>query len=345
MDRNYRTVLYLIVIFLWLWLLFLQYSTAVPAGNTYGDPNRARQESRIVWYTNIPASDAQPLANAFEKKYSIKVEIVRGGSEALISKLTIESRSERYFADIFEFQVYTIPYLKGNGLIVPFCSSETKFYPPEHKDDSCYWTDAAASYLVPVYNTGKISRENLPERWEDFIDPMWKNEISTSAHVVLYQGLIQRWGKERAREYIKNLSQNGVNWVTGQASQSVLPMVVAGETSFGIISHNLVESLRKNNAPLEWLHSISPIVSNMQVVSLARNAPHPEAAKLFIDFLLSKKGQEIKQSQFRVSGRVDLPFPVERIDRRKLDVVVVQPEKSLNEYLALQKEFLEIIGQ
>ena len=76
MDRNYRTVLYLIVIFLWLWLLFLQYSTAVPAGNTYGDPNRARQESRIVWYTNIPASDAQPLANAFEKKYSIKVEIV-----------------------------------------------------------------------------------------------------------------------------------------------------------------------------------------------------------------------------------------------------------------------------
>lgn len=308
------------------------------------DVASARQESEVVWYTNIPMTDAKMLADAFESEYPfLKVKIVGGDSERLATRLAAETKYGMHLSDVHEFQIYTIPYLKEENLIEPYCSLEAKFYLHGHKDEECFWTDASGSWLTPAYNTEKISQKDLPQLWEDFLAPKFKKQISTPAHGVLYQGLIQRWGIEKTREYFNKLAQNTVNLALLGASQGILPRLTAGDISIAFMSHNLVEVQKEKGAPIDWISAIQPIVSNMQVVSLSRNAPHPESAKLFIDFLLSKKGQEIKQKQYRVSGRRDMPCPFKKVDCGKLDVVVVQPAESSAEFKKIQDEFREII--
>lgn len=334
--------------------LFSVFAVLVLGGTPFGfaqDAAKTGPQGTITWYTNIPHNDASALADAFEKEYPLlKMDIITGNGEVLISRLIMETRAGKHYADVTEFSAALVPLLKENHLIEPYCSPEVKFYPPEHKDKECYWTDAGASYKVIVYNTQNVVGNDIPKGWKNLLNPRWKIQggisriaLPTSNMLTIYPGLIHRWGNKRARIYVEGLVEQGVTWqLRGQA---VMPMLVAEEVSLASVSHNLVETQKKKGAPVEWVKTAQPIISQMQIVSLTRNAPHPEAAKLFIDFLLSKKGQEIKQRQYHVSGRGDMPCPLQNVDCRKLDVLVVQPEKSSAAFEKMRGEFRKIIWQ
>lgn len=325
--------------------LFLALLVMVSAANSQ-DIAKNKQEGEVVWYTNIPRGDVQELADAFERVYPhLKMKSFVAEAGFLVERLTIEMKSNKHLSDIIELPADKVPALKDNDLIELYCSPESKLYRPEHKDRDCYWTDAGASYKVPAYNTQQITGNSIPKDWGDFLDPRWKNQISlpVSNMLIIYPGFIQRWGREKARKYLTRLVENGVVWEV--RGQSILPKLVAGEISLTSVSHNLIEAQKKKGAPVDWVNTARPIVSQMQVVSLSRKAPNREAARLFIDFLLSKKGQEIKMQQARISGRSDMSCPLKKVDCRKLDVLVVQPPRSLADFLEIQNELRKIIRQ
>jgi iron(III) transport system substrate-binding protein len=287
-----------------LWILF----SGVTAWAAESDDRKklmalAQKEGNLVFYTSMDAGDARSLTEAFQKKYPfIKTDLFRGGREAVFSRFSLERKAGRFVTDVVSVGEFHVLEMKKQGLISRYASPEAQAFPQDFRDPQGYWTCVYLTVSVLAYNTGKVKADELPRRYEDLLNPKWKKRMALDANEERWvPGLIQSMGRDKAVGFLKALAQQEIYIRRGRSLLTQL--LLAGEFDVQIVAYwHEVNRLMRKKAPIGWV-GIEPAVTGAPQLSLVDRAPNPNAARLFIDFVLSAEGQGMIAKLGRVAAR------------------------------------------
>jgi iron(III) transport system substrate-binding protein len=301
----------------------------------------AKKEGKLVWYTSMAIDTSRPLLDAFLKRYPfIKEDLVRLGEEQLLNRILTESRAGKSFFDVVSSS--GIQLLAGRNFLSPYASAEAQAYADELRDREHRWTAVYNNNLVPVYNTKMLSEREAPRDYPDLLDPKWKGKmLMDSTDYDWYGTLAVAWGREAALRYMQRLAQQAPAWRRGHGL--VAQLIAAGEVPLGWAYSFRVERMKTEGAPIDWVTSFNPTVTTINGVGLGAKASAPNAGKLFIDFILSKRGQEMVREMRRVPSRGDVKPLAPKMDQSKLKLKLVPPEVSANSD-RYAEEFRKIFG-
>ena len=297
---------------------------------------KAREEGSLTLYTSMATTESALLAQAFEKKFGVKVQLWRALSENVLQRALTEARGHRRTMDVVETNAPEVEALAREQVIAQFDSPHVADLPawavPSHRR----WFSDRANLWVTGYNTAKIKREELPGTLEGFADPAWKGRLSLEATDDDWMyGVINYMGEERGREFFRRLSALKPEMRKGHIL--VAQLVAAGELSvcLTIYSGN-GDSIKSKGGPIDWA-PIEPLIGRPQALALAKAAPHPHAALLFADFILSPQGMKLLNDLGRV--------PSSRTQKTLLDqhkYVMIDPVKWAEEAPRWQKLWNEL---
>jgi iron(III) transport system substrate-binding protein len=301
----------------------------------------AKKEGNVAWYTSMNVNESKPLVDEFEKQYSfVKVDLFRSSGEKVLNRVATETRAGRWAFDVVG--ISEIGTLIEQKLISPYSSPESKAYLKELKDPQGYWNAVYINYYIPGYNTRMVSEQDAPKRWEDFLDPKWKDKISIDPEdYPWYVTLLAAWGKEKTDNYMRALAKQNIQWRKGHAL--IAQLMAAGEFPLAIVYAHRMEADKKKGAPVEWVNTVEPVVASVNSVGLSAKPSHPNAARLFVDFILSKKSQERIRSFSRVPARGDVEPPYPKMNQKNLKLRVV-PHDTATRYNEYVRDFRAIFG-
>ena len=276
----------------------------------------ARKEGEVVWYTTqIISQLVRPVTAAFEKKYpGIKVRSTRANASETAVKILNESRAGRLQADVFDGTTTVVP-LKAEGYVMQWLPDAAKEYPPEVKDPEGYWIANNLFVITPGFNTSLIPRGKEPRTLQDLLNPALRGKMAwngfpTSSGVGGFIGtILTEMGQEKGMAYLRQLSKQNIANLRGSARE-VLDQVIGGEYSLAlqIFNHHAVISAKKG-APVDWI-PMEPATVTLSTVSVLKNAPRPNAAKLFVDFIISREGQEVFRRADYITAHPGVPSSV-----------------------------------
>jgi iron(III) transport system substrate-binding protein len=258
----------------------------------------ATREGQVVFYSAMIVNQMlRPLTAAFGKKYPfVKMSYWRADSEELLPKLSAEARAGKVVADLFEGSGGG-EIAVAAGLTQPFYSPALADYPDAYRDPKAELAPTRLSYFGLAYNTRQVPAERVPKTYLDLLDPQWKGRMAwpyaTTGRYLFLINLRLAWGEERALAYFKKLAeQKIVNFASGSA-RTLVDRVIAGEypIALNIYAHHPLISAAKG-APVNTA-LLDPVPSAAGTISLIKDAPHPHAAMLLMDFILSREGQKI----------------------------------------------------
>jgi iron(III) transport system substrate-binding protein len=197
------------------------------------------------------------------------------------------------------------------GFMQRFYSPHLAEYPAELKDAKGFWGSTNVYFMTLGYNTRTVKAAELPKTYEDLLNPRWKGQMmwSTSRGSGAPQfigNIFVSMGQEAGKAYLQKLKQQNIAKSTASARQ-ILDMVIAGEYPIAIQIFNHHAYISKvAGAPVDW-QPLEPVTATNNTIGVAKNAPHPYAAMLFIDFVLSRQGQKVFQASNYLPAHPDVP--------------------------------------
>lgn len=253
---------------------------------------RARQEGTLSLYTSMAPTESGPLAEAFEKKTGVKVNVWRTLSDGVVQRVLSEARAKRHVVDVIETNGPEMESLAREQVLAPFHSPYLADLPAEIIPKHGLWVPDRLNFFVVAYNTHKVKAADLPKTYEGFLDPKWKGRISLEATDSEWMaGVIKTWGEARGMAYFQKLAAMKPDMRKGHVLLAQL--IASGEVDVGLTAyHANAQSFKKRGAPVDWA-PVEPVIARAQGLGLARNAPHPNAALLFTDYMLSPEAQEM----------------------------------------------------
>ena len=302
----------------------------------------AKQEGKVSYYTTMTLSQSKKVVDRFQQKYPfIQPELFRGGGDEVLNRIQNEARGNFYAWDVVSTRGDSVLTLMDSKLITPYRSPESKFIDRDMVDDDGYWTAYYVNPYVLGYNTNLVKKEDVPKTYEQLLDPKWKGRkisIDDSAYGLL-AGLIRAWGKEKAVDYFKKLAAQEPVVMRGNTNRVQLAM--AGEYPLIIAYAPTLQRETSLGHPMDWV-PLEPVPVQVNPMMLAAKAPHPNAGKLFMDFLLSKEGQKMLVGFRRIPVREDVdPDPPRLFKGYKR--IVEHPEDYKN-FAQTIKLYQEIFG-
>jgi len=283
----------------------------------------AKREGMVVVYTSLAPTESGPLAQAFEKKYGIKVELWRALSDKVVQRAVSEARAKRFAVDVIETNGPELEMLSREKLLSPFFSPYLADMPPlpPHRQ----WVSDRLTFFVVGYNTDKVKRDELPQSYEGFVDPKWKGRIGIEATDAEWLAtLVKKWGQEKGMAYFRKLAEMRPDVRKGHVLLAEL--IATGEIPVGLTVYNYnAETLKRKGGPIEWV-PMEPVVARPQGIAVVKQAPHPHAALLFADFVISPEGQELFQSLGRNPASLKL-----KNNQHNFTYTMVDPATVLDE--------------
>ena len=272
----------------------------------------AKKEGKVMFYTGLIVDQVvRPLKQAFEKEYPyLQVEFFRGNSERIAQRVLAEYQAKRYDVDLISGSAATTM-VKQAGYMQRFYSPHLAEYPAELKDAKGFWGTTNVYFMTLGYNSRMVKAAEVPKTYEDLLHPRWKGQMiwSTSSGSGAPQfigNLLLTMGEEKGKAYIQKLKSQNIAKSTASARQ-ILDLVIAGEypLAIQIFNHHAYIS-KQAGAPVEW-QPLEPVTATINTVGLARHAPRPYASMLFLDFLLSKRGQKVVQLSNYLPSHPEMP--------------------------------------
>ncbi len=242
---------------------------------------------------------------AFRQKYPfVAVDVFRGGSSDVTTRATEEYSAKRYAVDVLEANTFVGP-LKDNHVVRKFWSPELASYPDTSKDADGISVAVRESPRGFGFNTKAISKGQAPKTWADLLDPKWKGKMTLGGDETLTR-YIGFWLETQGGEsYIQKLAAQNPR-VVHVSIRALADQVASGEVPLSpTINKAHVQAIQAKGGAIDW---VAPDVVDSLVAqaALASQPPHPNAALLFLDFLLSKEGQQIYMKGNYDSARTDL---------------------------------------
>lgn len=295
----------------------------------------AKKEGEVVFYTGLLQNQlVRPLAQAFEAKYpGIKVVIAGGISMDLTLKILSEAKAGVYNADLNTPASFAA--LDKAGLIASYTPESARDYPAHLKSSEGKWTALVQYFFSLAVNTELVSEADTPKKLDDLLDPKWKGKIAWAAGLggggpaVYVAAVLDLLGEEKGRAFLQKLAkQEMVNIPSNQ--RVVMDQVIGGQFPLALQTfHHHAYISQQKKAPVKWVN-LSPVVSTVDSLILLKNAPHPNAAKLFLEFMLSPAGAKIVSDALYVpaSSAVKPIVPVVTADTSGHGPMVYSQEKQ-----------------
>ena len=288
---------------------------------------KAREEGTLLLYTSMSTSESGLLAQAFGKKYGVKVQIWRNLSEAVVQRTVAEARARRHSVDVLETNAPEIESLAQEGLVASFFSPHfTNLHDyalPAHRK----WVSDRVNLFVVGYNTAKVKRDELPATYEGFADPKWKGKLGIEATDQEWLGaVIKHWGEDRGMAFFRRLAAQKPYLRKGHILLAQL--IAAGEIPVGLTAYSgNIDSIKDKGGPVDWV-AVEPLVGRPQALALATNAPHPHAALLFADFVLSPEGMTLLNAMGRVPTGKNVKTVMDTVKFTMIDAATVNAEQD-----------------
>jgi iron(III) transport system substrate-binding protein len=299
----------------------------------------AKKEGTLTLYTTIAEKDLPAIIKPFEQKYGIKVNVWRAGTDKVLQRAVTETQAKKYDVDAVHFGAPEMEALSREKILAPVNS-------PVHKDLQAgsvpahrQWAATILSVWVQAYNTGLVKKSELPRTYQDLLDPKWKGKLGIEvknddwfATVVYLLG-----GEQQGLKFFQDLvAKNGISPRHGHTL--LTNMVVSGEVPVALTVYNYMpEQAKKKGAPIDWF-VIEPAVARANAIGVTRNAPHPNAALLFYEYLLGPEGQKAMVSVDYVPTNTKVESPL-----KGLKIVQTDPVRSLDEQGKWSKLYEETI--
>ena len=321
--------------------LFLLFSQAdAQTGRLFEE---AKKEGEVVWYATVNIQTCQAVARGFEQRYpGVKVRLLRANSQQQLTRMVSEFNSKKYQADVIEINVQMISVLKAGGMLGKYASPESHSLPSGFKDPDDYW---ASNYFIAyctAYNTRLVPPGQVPKTLEDLLNPRWRGKIMVD--VTKPQWFIthlERMGKEKGMAYFEAL---GNQKLISQRGLSLLAqLLAAGEASLGLFTSTAsVEILRKAGAPVN-IAPISPIICSVDSIGITSHPPHPYAARLLVDFVLSEEGQRLIGENSNIPARPNVSHPfASALEKTSLYPTKPVPPEEYNRLFNLYRSTLHL---
>ena len=299
----------------------------------------ARREGEITIYTSAQTSDLGPVVEAFEKKYGIRANLWRAGSEVVLNRALQEARAGRHTVDVVETNGPELESMSREQILQAITSPHhADLIPPAIRPHG-EWVGTRLNVFVQAYNTKMVRKEDLPKTWEELLDPKWKGKLGIEAEDSDWlAGIFGELGEERGRKVFREIvAKNGISVRKGHTLLTQL--VASGEVPLSLTVYNYkAEQLRREGAPIDWF-TIGNAIARPNGVGVARHAPHPHAAVLFYDFELSEEGQRIIADREFVptSRKIDTPL-------NKVPMTFVDARVSIDEYDKWKNLYMSLFG-
>lgn len=258
------------------------------------DTAKAKQEGVANLYANITA--IEPIMDAFTAFTGVKGLYTRVSTAKFIATVLTEHAAGKLQADLLQGPLPVLEILKDKGVLTPYKSPSAVGYPEwATKDDTI--VQFAIEYVAPIYNKELVKAADVPKSYEDLTNKKWKDKIvmpDPSSHATTISWLV---GLKEAKifasdeawmAFVKGLAANKPMFVK---SFSPTPAPVeSGEKLIAISMPKYI--ITKAPAPLAWAN-VGPILGSPRGIAIAANAPHPNAARLMMDYWLSKESMNL----------------------------------------------------
>ncbi len=267
----------------------------------------AKVEKEVNWDTSLPLDDLAPVIKGFEDKYDgeIRVNVWRAQSKNISQRIIAESQAERFYFDVVETNGLDLEVLRLEKLLQrvqsPYQKDLITSAMPVHQE----WAGTRLNIFVQAYNTDQVDKKDLPKTYYDLLDPQWRGRLGIeSGDPEWFATIVEELGEQKGVELFKNLvSSNGLSVRTGHTL--LINLVVSGEIPLILTAYqSTVEKSKDKGAPIEWF-VIPPPVVRPNGVAISRKAPHPHAALLLYDFMLTE-AQDILRQRSRIPVRREM---------------------------------------
>jgi iron(III) transport system substrate-binding protein len=256
----------------------------------------AKKEGKVVFYTSIEVQVGEKIAKAFEAKYpGIDVQVERSGSERIFQRIGQEYTSKIYNCDVISTSDAAHFILwKRDGWLMPYVPEDVvKHFPKEQQEPDGAYAPWRVSLSVMGYNTKLVKPEDAPKAFADLLDPKWAGKI-VKAHPS-YSGTALTATFQIARDlgwdYLEKLAKQRVMQV--QSSTEPPKKLSLGERAVMADGNEYVLLvMKKDGNPVEPIYPKEGAPLVISPSAIMKEAPHPNAAKLFQNYLYSLEGQQ-----------------------------------------------------
>lgn len=256
---------------------------------------QAAQEGSLTWYTTFSDDDVQPMIAAFNKEYpNVKVNALRLSADQIPPRIITEQRGHQFSADVVSGDSPQIAQLLQAGVLQPYTPKDLAPLPSGLSMPAGYQGIVYLVTTVIAYNPTVVAQKHLPvpTSWQDLTQPAWQGKFSIDPTAVnWYDSLVKQMGHDQALALLQGLGNNKPVFVDSHTQ--AITDVEAGEppaaaTAYGYKS---ASELKKNPKNIAFFNS-NPLPASLTLIDVVRNAPHPAAARLFDDWMVSQNGQQ-----------------------------------------------------
>jgi ABC-type Fe3+ transport system substrate-binding protein len=252
----------------------------------------AKKEQRLVFYTTMDLPQNIRVVHDFVQKYPfLGLEVHPLEAETLVERVRNEARSGMSTWDVLLGGGGLFQPLFEANLIAPYHSPQREAVSDALNDSEGYWSGYYINPYVLGYNTTSVKEDEIPKKYDELLDSRWKGNriaIDSQAHGLL-RALAAAWGADKALAYLKRLADQQP--VMARASITAVDSLHTGTVSMVIARAPVIHGYKKKlGSPIDWTF-LGPVVAQIDAVMLSAQSRSPNAARLFVDFVLSKDGQ------------------------------------------------------
>jgi iron(III) transport system substrate-binding protein len=273
----------------------------------------AKKEGELTWYVaHYTSEGAEDLGRGFTEMYGVKVNVVRTTAQVAYQRLLQDLKNNQTICDVFSStDVGHYVRLAAEGRFEKYApETESKILPTfRNFDPAGFYHTTSAGLVVLTYNSTKVKAEEAPKKWQDLLDIKWKGKVSIGHPG--FSGYVGTWVltmKNRyGWSYFDKLEKNKPQ--IGRSINDTVTALNAGErqVAAGADGSTLFSASRGN--PLAVSYPTDGSVLIIAPSAIMKGTKHPNAAKLFMEYLYSVEAAKINAKHFAIPLRPEVPSP------------------------------------
>jgi iron(III) transport system substrate-binding protein len=290
----------------------------------------AKPEGELIVYGSMNEEEALPFWQLFQDSSGIKVNYVRSSDANILARIAIEYRARQRSWDLVATTpVYRLP----DEVLQQFEPPEARNLIPQARAPNRRWYGVYGNYNSPAYNTSFVKKADLPKTYEGFLDhPEWAGRVAIDATDSEWlSGIFAHYGEERGRKLIQDLVAT-LKPVVVDGHLVVARSVGAGEYWVALNNYTgLTINVMLSGAPTDFW-ALDPVGLAFGSIGVNSQAPHPKAAQLAANFMLSREAQQFLTKKGRLPTRTDVetnpPGVIDALQQKKVIVTISSAEQQ-----------------
>jgi iron(III) transport system substrate-binding protein len=249
----------------------------------------AKKEGKVIWWDAQSLKESAQFIKAFSARYpDIEVSYYEANSVQSDEKYFLERQAGKNPVDVIHIDWYQ-KYKKAGWLIGMGDLVKDTGFSPELLTKDFDAVGIEHSVKGVAYNTKLVSENDVPRSMDALLNPKWKGKIAMEYQMEIFTLQANTWGDEKIMAYLKKLKEQ--NPIFSKGVTQTMTLLGAGEYYFGTDgSLGVVLGLQEKGVPINFA-PISPVIDKFNPIVLVKDAPHPNAARLFVRWLMTDEGR------------------------------------------------------